>query len=281
VIGHAVTFTVTGNTFGPDQYGLSQYSLWMVARPANGPPCQSSDFVDEQLYQRSQVDKPVVGRDWSLLNVDGPFTETYTYIPYDHHSAQSEEFWSREVYPGSYRVCVWLDDQQQGNPNVSDAVATSTLTVVPARYTFSMHAPHSIRIGSVVAHNLQFQTFSFKAGGQTTTDRVIEFGVQPPGVRKCTPDIGAGRWNKLGEEPNYYKSSGANANRIKLRPGTHTYKSKLGLAAEYGAAPGRTLVCAAISDMTELGDFEDHITVPQPDGLQALAHAFIAVRPLP
>jgi hypothetical protein len=67
---------------------------------------------------------------------------------------------------------------------------------------------------------------------------------------------------------------------IRLRAGTHTYAAKLGLAAEYGATPGRMLVCAAIYDTTEQGDFDDHLKVPQPDGLQALAHAFVDVKPL-
>ncbi len=101
------------------------------------------------------------------------------------------------MYPGSYRVCVWLDDQQAANPDVSDSLMSSSVTVVPASYTFTMHAPRSIRIGSAVQHDLQFETFTFKAGGQTTAHRAIDFAVQPPGVRKCAPDIGAGRWSEL------------------------------------------------------------------------------------
>jgi hypothetical protein len=277
IVGHAISFTIKGDTFGPDQYGLSQYTLVMVARPASGPPCSSSDFVDGN---RRGLD-PVVGYDWNLQNVDGPFTESRTYVPFDGHSSQSESPWSTEIYPGSYRVCAWLDDQQATNPAVSDALATSTLTVLPAKYTLKLRAPRSIRIGSVVERNLQFQTFTFKAGGQTTAHRVIEFAAQPPGVKTCAPDLGASRWNKLEENPNFYKSSGEHQRGIPLRPGTHTYKAKLGLAAEEGATPGRTLVCAAIYDTTESLDFADHIKVSQPDGLQALAHAFIDVKPLP
>jgi hypothetical protein len=110
---------------------------------------------------------------------------------------------------------------------------------------------------------------------------VIEFTVQPPGGKACAPDLGASRWNKLGENPSFYKSSGETQHGIPLRSGTHPYQARLGLAAEEGATPARRLVCAAIYDTTESIDFEDHIKVSQPDGLQALAHAFIEVKPRP